>query len=230
MVLAREKKLWGFFVTSWAPGSVGARGTHEVLAPVPVRGVDRRGVRESAAAMGCWSVGQAGRVDRVTASASREAGSGGSDWRASSGAPERRAVHGLAEVGDGHVVGLSEGRGCLDLEVRGLNRERGQRARWRPRRRTRRRARTRGAPRSPTFFSEGDRGCSSLTWRREVAVRPSRGGLASEAASSGSTTGRSRRGSRPRRGGSGREDAREYSRVSLPKEHQLETNLHNIYS
>lgn len=110
-------------------GSVGARGTHEVLAPVPVRGVDRRGVRESAAAMGCWSVGQAGRVDRVTASASREAGSGGSDWRVSSGAPERRAVHGLAEVGDGHVVGLSEGRGCLDLKVRGLNRERGQRAR-----------------------------------------------------------------------------------------------------
>ena len=122
----------------------------------------------------------------------------------SSGAPERRAVHGLAEVGDGHVVGLSEGRGCLDLEVRGLDRERGQRARWRPRRRTRRRARTRGAPRSPTFFSAGDRGCSSLTWRREVAVRPSRGGLASEAASSVSTTGRSRRGSRPRRGGSGR--------------------------
>ena len=43
-------------------------------------------------------------------------------------APECGAVEGLAEVRDGHVVRLREGRGRLDLEVRRLDRERGQTA------------------------------------------------------------------------------------------------------
>ena len=63
---------------------------------------------------------------------SRVVGSGlflaGSEGAGLGRAPERGAVEGLAEVRDGHVVRLREGRGRLDLEVRRLDRERGQTA------------------------------------------------------------------------------------------------------
>ena len=102
------------------------------MAARPVRRVDRLGVgvHESSAAMGVGEHrvrrGSRVRISRRRIWAGSDAGRAWRGWLGR--APERRAVEGLSEVRDGHVVRLGEGRGRLDLEVRRLDRERGQTA------------------------------------------------------------------------------------------------------